>query len=344
MKLEIIMDRELNNNLFWNIENETTPFAIREGVEYKGWALEALDCNGPEAMYCDENGHSNYLDLSDVAVGIRPSIAYSQIKQYSKLVRNIKKGCIEVEFGEYPQYPATEEVQEKLNEGLLTVEKTGKNYTVYNNDEQNPGTIELEEVVDKDGNKYINKNNTWYMVSPISWIVDENHNIAISKNIIAGGIPYGEYKVEYLSEFEEEFERKHPMKLPPSVRRMHALRKVNPTIIEGFLNVVLSKDILTKELADKIELSNREKEKAAKEKEEQKPLTKTRYHFNENWLNQKLLPTKLIRDSFLDRLLDTLGEEQIQQETIELGLSQEEAKVYVKRNNDLKQALINYKK
>ena len=113
--MKMIMQEELNYNLLSNIANETTPFAVREGVKYEGWALESIDCNGPDAMYCNENGDINYLSLSQVAVGIRPSVAYSQIKPYSKVVRNIQKNCIEVEFGEYPQYPLAEEVQEKLN-------------------------------------------------------------------------------------------------------------------------------------------------------------------------------------------------------------------------------------
>lgn len=332
MKLEMIIVSNLNNKLLSNIANETTPFAVRERVKYEGWALESIDCNGPDAMYCNENGDINRLSLSQVAVGIRPSVAYSLIKPYSKVVRNIQKDCIEVEFGEYPQYPATEEVQEKLNKGLLEVEKTSKNYTVYNNDEQNPGTIELEEVVDKDGNKYVNKNNIWYMVSPISWIVDEKNDIALSKNIISGGIPYGEYKEPPMTDFEKECERKHPMKFPLSVRRMYELRRVNPTIIEGFLNVVLSKDILPKEL--KVELSEEEQ----LELERQVTEERKRLNLNLTWINCSMrsplcLSSKLQHYDFLGKKtnLEQTKSEMLLDDSLSDGELKKEIKQHIKR-------------
>ena len=248
MNLRILSEFEYDFKLFRAVDTKTTDFAKREGMEYDGWCVEEVDCNGAIAAIYTNDGKIEDIHRSYPYIGIRPAVKYSEIAAQAKVIKKHNNGLKEVEYGEYPQDEVRVKLQEKLNQDLIDgqLERTGKEYTIYNNDEQNPDTIKLIEVKDKDGNKYVNKNDTWYKVSPVIWMVNEKTNLAITKCMIQGGIPYGEYQLPEISEWEMEFERKFPMKLPRSVRLMLQLRETNPTIIEGFLNVVLSKDLLTK--------------------------------------------------------------------------------------------------
>ena len=245
MNLGVIAEFQLTGKLLRNIENENTAFSKREGVDYKGWFVDYFDLSSSPA-YITANGRLEHYSYVGVETGLRPSVKYSKIKDICTNVRSIEDGCLEVTFGEYPQMAETEEIQARINHGLVELEKTGKSYTVYNNNEENPGTIELAEMVDKNGNKYVNKNDVWYKVAPVKWIVDEKEDVAITKNVISGGIPFGMYEVPTLQEWEKKY------KLPPSIREMHERRRNNPTIIEGFLNAVLSYDILTKDIVQKL--------------------------------------------------------------------------------------------
>ena len=246
MNLRILSEFDYDLKLFRAVDTKTTDFAKREGMEYEGWCIEEVDCNGAMPSIYTNDGEIENLNASYPYVGIRPAVTYSEIAAQAKVINEYNNGLKEVEFGEYPQEEVIEALQEKLNQDLIDgqLEKTGKEYTIYNNDEQNPNIVKLIEVKDKDGNKYVNKHDTWYKVSPVKWMVNEQTNLAITKQMIQGGIPYGEYKLPELSEWEQEYERKHPMKFPRSVRLMYQIREINPTIIEGFLKVVLSQDLL----------------------------------------------------------------------------------------------------
>ena len=245
MNLKILTEFDYDLKLFREVDTKTTDFAKREGMEYEGWCVEEVDCNGAIASIYENDGKIEYINRFYPYIGIRPAVNYNEIAEQAKVIKEYDNGLKEVEYGEYPQEEVMEALQEKLNQDLIDgqLEKTGKEYTIYNNDEQNPDTIKLIEVKDKDGNKYVNKNDTWYKVSPVRWMVNEETNLALTKYMIQGGIPYGEYELPPIPEQAMEYQFKH-YKLPPCVKLMHQLRKVNPTIIEGFLNVVLSEDLL----------------------------------------------------------------------------------------------------
>lgn len=254
MNFKLLTEYDFNRKILNIIKNECTPFAIREGRSYEGWAVETVDCNGPEPAIYTNDGQVNYLSYTDTNVGIRPAVNFSAIKELCTVKRFLENGCLEVEYGEYPQEIVEAKKQEQLVQDLLDgkLEKTGKKYTIFNQEELNHNTISLVEVVDEIGNKYVNKNNVWYRVSPVRWIVNEKANLALTKYIISGGIPYGEYVKPQLSPWQEEFERKMPMKNPPSLRKMYELRKTNPAIIEGFLHSVLPNELVpskTKKMA-----------------------------------------------------------------------------------------------
>ena len=194
-------------------------------------------------MYTNDGKIEN-LSYTDSNVGIRPSIKYSEIKQNSTVVGIYDNGCIEVEYGEYPERKLSSLEQDELTKKLISgkLKKTDKKYSIYS--KKDKSIINLLEVIDNQGNKYVLKDGEWYQVNQIRWIVNQQKNLAIAKYMIAGGLEYGAYKLPKMTEFEEDFERTHPMKNPPSRRRMFELRKTNKSIIEGFLYSVLPQDII----------------------------------------------------------------------------------------------------
>lgn len=247
MSFRLLLDEKLDSKILSVLSTEATDFAQGSNPKYNGWAIETLDCNGAEpAMYTNDGKITN-LSYTDPNVGIRPSIQYSEIKQNSTVVGIYDNGCIEVEYGEYPQKKASPIAQQNLTQKLIDgeLQKTDKKYTIYNQEEKR--LIHLQEVIDNRGNKYVLKDGEWYQVNPIRWIVNQKKNLAMTKYMIAGGLEYGKYSIE-LSEWEKEMERLCPMKNPPSQRRMYALRKINKTIIEGFLYSVLPQDIIPSEI------------------------------------------------------------------------------------------------
>lgn len=244
MNFKLLLNSELDSRILKVLNAEATDFAQGQNPKYEGWAIETVDCDGAEpAMYTNEGKIKN-IRYTDTNVGIRPAINYSQIKQESTVVGIYENGCIEVEYGEYPQRKISSIAQQTLTQKLIDGELqiTNKKYTIYNQEKKK--LISLQEVIDNKGNKYVLKDGEWYQVSPIRWIVNQQSNLAITKYMIAGGLEYGAYIRPELTKWEEEFERTHPMKNPPSRRKMFELRKTNKSIIEGFLYSVLPNDII----------------------------------------------------------------------------------------------------
>lgn len=204
MKLQILFQYELNEDLINKLETETTEFAIKRGSKYLGWGLCGLteSYKRVPAVYTKE-GNVVHLPNSSSNIGIRLITNYSEIKETCKETKQIDERFIEVEYGEYPQNCAEYEKQEELDYDLLNgrLKDTGKTYT--SNDTIYSQSVELKEVVDKDGNKYINKNSTWYEVNPVKWVVDLKTGKAMSKYIMAGGVGFGDlnptrYHYEYM--------------------------------------------------------------------------------------------------------------------------------------------------
>ena len=244
MYFRLLSDSELDSELLKMLSTEATDFAQGENPKYEGGAIETVECDGAEPAICTNKGKIKNLSYTDSNVGIRPSIKYSQIKQDSLVVGVFDNGCIEVEYGEYPQKKLSPVEQDEVTRLLISekLNKTGKKYTTYNKKEKS--IINLIEVSDNKGNKYVLKDGEWYKVSPLRWIVNQKTNLAVSKYMIAGGLEYGAYHLPEMSQWEIDFERTNPMKNPPSRRRMHELRKTNKAIIEGFLYSVLPQDII----------------------------------------------------------------------------------------------------
>lgn len=243
------------------LDGKETDFSIvrtnKSKNDYIGWVAYDFE---PYSLDVLAIGEERIFKVSEEnpMLGLRPAVRYSDIADLCENPILNKKGVLEIEYGEYPQTKVSDEEKIILNYMSLTdqLTETGKEYKIFARDvrfsiaegprldESTEEFLVIKEVVDEDGNKYVKRREDWFRVEPIKWCVDLEQDFAISKNILTGGMPYGKYKIEYLSEEEKEFERTHPMKYPYSQQRTDRLRQINPSIIEGYLNVVLSNDIL----------------------------------------------------------------------------------------------------
>jgi len=175
--------------------------------------------------------------MEDENCGGRPAIKYSQIKDLATNVIKNSNNVIEVEYGEYPQTIASEEVASELELLYKTklLLKTGKKYTSdnwrysghlsrydcfptdYYREYKYAGKKYIRLVYKKDyydnehilsnGKKIQHKQKTyWIEVKPIKWLVDKKSDIAITKKIIFAGEYFDStYNNSYANEtyFEE---------------------------------------------------------------------------------------------------------------------------------------------
>ena len=174
------------------------------------------------------NNQINKIDILDIderSVGIRPTLLY--YNNFDKLLSNGAKiiskpddEIIEVEYGEYPQDLASNEIQIEVEneEKNGTLKKIGTGYTYdsgtyiwdYGIDESK--FIEAKsDVYEYKGEKYIkvvNRYNdcfifsdssrkmcktdesVWIKISPLKWYKDEKNNMLISEKIVASGIKF----------------------------------------------------------------------------------------------------------------------------------------------------------
>lgn len=203
MNLKVLRHYELNIDLIKKLSEETTSFALCRGSKYLGWTFVGEDEKYQRrvAVY-KPDGTIEYLPNGTKNIGIRLAVNYLELKPLCKKQTRIDDRFLEVEAGEYPQECVEFEKQEKLDYDLLNgrLSETGKTYVSHDNTYSQ--AVDLKEVVDQDGNKYVNKNCTWYKVSPVKWIVDEHRGLAMSKYIITGGVSYGDlYPTRYHYEY-----------------------------------------------------------------------------------------------------------------------------------------------
>ena len=159
--------------------------------------------------------------------GIRPALPYSNISDISPYGVRGRSGFLEVEYGEYPQYVVDTSLGRTLDSEFSAgrLRKTGKTYTTdsrhWNARSEKFNPVEHEEfeyngkryvrVKSNDtGEKFILTNGTtaypgyyyWLEVSPITWIVDENSRMLVSKTLLASGIRFcndGKYEGDFKS-------------------------------------------------------------------------------------------------------------------------------------------------
>ncbi|MBR3209370.1 MAG: hypothetical protein IKF82_03785 [Bacilli bacterium] len=173
---------------------------------------------------------NNVLDVNSVAMfdgflwtyanersgGIRPVLPYADIPGVLKKAKRNNQGVLEVEYGEYPQYAPGFDIQRTLADEFSkgTLRKTGKTYTRdsrrYGDFYESFSPVEHEEF-EYNGKKYVRVNSiraeyemvllsnnalvrsgdaAWVEVSPITWYVDEESKLLISKNCLASGVRF----------------------------------------------------------------------------------------------------------------------------------------------------------
>ena len=180
--------------------------------------------------YLGEGVWGGVIERND---GARPALPYSSIQSISSNGVRGKSGIKEIEYGEYPQWIVDEnyssELESAYNNGNLRT--TGKTYTT--DSVRYEDTITIYQDTDTsfrarthteyeyNGSKYIrfvgdsncagevlSDGRTiktgqayWVRVEPITWLVDERANIALSKKLIFSGVQFKNRR-DYKGDFE----------------------------------------------------------------------------------------------------------------------------------------------
>lgn len=190
------------------------------------WWTKSFDVNNN--MYVvGSNGNSFWSGARNRTIGARPALPYSSIKSISSNGVGSTNGIKEIEYGEYPQTIVNENYSHELdmayNNGSLNT--TGKNYTTDSVRNQNVnesfrartyteyeyngskyirigGNSNCDGEVLSDGREIYAGNTYWVRVEPITWLVDERANIALSKKLIFSGVQFKNQR-DYKGDFDK---------------------------------------------------------------------------------------------------------------------------------------------
>lgn len=209
------------------LKANTTAFAMSNGVMEKY-------CT--DKYFLDDNDNEYNIVDSD-SFGIRPVLRYSEIKDKINNYHVNYKGIVEVEYGYFPNYELSGFEALALNYGILNNSKHIKkldnfkiNITTKSLFDDNEPFINYPKFLFK--NKiYLaeycetKKEYCFYEYDSVKWLIDEEKDLAICKNIIMSGIPYrsfnmnnmidsNEIELEYLNnEFIKEIESEENYKI-----------------------------------------------------------------------------------------------------------------------------------
>ena len=213
-----------------NREAKITDFSILLGGYYNSYIKTGCYWIKLNSKYnvIDDAGYRSYKYTNHRSIGIRPVMCFSKIKNDILYEIINENGIKEIEYGEYPQYAVNKELQYEL-ENLFQNNKlneTGKTYTTdsrkwndYDEDFLPQEHIEYEFddkkyvrvkanswyegriFVLSNGEGYGNGNYVWVEVSKVKWLVDEENDIALSKDILVAGIQF-DNKEKYNDAFE----------------------------------------------------------------------------------------------------------------------------------------------
>lgn len=132
-------------------------------------------------MHMDNTKDFCGICYSDSSLTIRPVFRYSEIQEYSTIIKEIKPGYLIVTFGEYPTSICFWNNRKPI--------PTGNKYTLVIFDEKTKDKeikefpeVTFEEI---DG-KYVIKDDKIYIVEPIYFLVDVKKDFAISRDIMFG--------------------------------------------------------------------------------------------------------------------------------------------------------------
>ena len=190
-----------------------------------GWWWTKTPYNN-DARVVDFYGNSYWSYVNERNGGARPALPYSSIQSISSNGVRGASGIKEIEYGEYPQTIVDEnysrELERAYNNGSLRT--TGKNYTTdsvrYQDYDTNfrprahteyeyngskyirfVGDSNCDEEVLSDGRTIQSGNTYWVRVEPITWLVDERANIALSKKLIFSGVQFKNRR-DYKGDFD----------------------------------------------------------------------------------------------------------------------------------------------
>ena len=177
----------------------------------------------------NSKGNISHKIINKRTIGIRPILSFSQIKDNINNYKINEDGIIEIEYGEYPQHAVDNILQEELEklyqDNILN--KTWKTYTTDSRkySEYNNGFLPLEHIEYcynnkkyirvksnfcfttrkghlSNGEMYNNGEYIWVEVEPIKWLVDEENDIALSKDILIAGIQFNN-DIQYIGNFQD---------------------------------------------------------------------------------------------------------------------------------------------
>ncbi|MBQ6324261.1 MAG: hypothetical protein IJI22_05475, partial [Bacilli bacterium] len=190
------------------------------------WFTKTPYCDGNEYVISDY-GYSSWLFANSRTSCVRPVLPYSLIQSISSSIVRDRYGIKEVEYGEYPQTIVDEnyscDLERAYNSGSLKI--TGKNYTTDSVSFQDTDTsfrARTHTEYEYNGSKYIRfvgdsncngevlsdgrkieiGNVYWVCVEPITWLVDEKANIALTKKLLFSGVQF-KNKKDYKGDFDK---------------------------------------------------------------------------------------------------------------------------------------------
>ena len=168
-----------------------------------------------DLLLVDSSGNKDWNYFRDRTCCARLVIPYSRICYYSKREKVNEYFVRELEFGEYPQTIVDKNYSRELEKACTngTIKKTGKYYTtdsVFYNDEDIKFKSRTHAEYEYNGSKYIlfvgdkncadyklsdgriikKDNPYWVKVEPITWLIDEKEDIAVTKKLLFAGVQF----------------------------------------------------------------------------------------------------------------------------------------------------------
>ena len=233
------------------------------------WALKDSYDN-TDVLAISYSGNISHLYTNERRFGIRPILPFSDIDDISNDLLIEKNGVYEVEYGEYPQYAADQNLQVTLEEAFQNgmIGKTGKTYTTdsvawFDSDDKSFTPQEHIEY-EYNGKRYVRvmakeifdfklsndvvyrgeNDVAWIEVSPIKWYVDQEQQILVSETLLVSGVRFQGLHTKYNGDFLNteiyNFLNNYFAKdiIPSPIKSVSASYSMNNNIISNNTNII----------------------------------------------------------------------------------------------------------
>ena len=193
-----------------------------------------------EVVYVDTYGRLSSTFIHHAFEAIRPVLKLNE-KLFQEVISNKKlgyNGTFEVEYGEYPQYVASDQMQQKLEKIFNSEDRhanglipTGKYYVLgYDYCENEPKKyleyvykgkryIRIKSITDSDHilsngvTNHYSFYNYWVEISPVVWQIDEDNSLLISKKCLLSQIVFSyHYETDFSKTDIYQFMNKYMLK------------------------------------------------------------------------------------------------------------------------------------